>query len=156
METRVCRKCNKEFPLTEEFFKKTKLMSCGFYKTCKKCVAQYTPEYGRYKQLERRHKMTVEEYEERLIEQGGHCALCSARQGDDRRRMAIDHDHACCDKELACGKCNRGILCANCNRKIGFLEVVLKEGTIVPNKGTWLERAMRYLDSYKNTAPTQA
>jgi len=93
--------------------------------------------------------MTVEDYEALLALQGGHCALCPAKNGDDKRRMAVDHSHACCDKELACGKCNRGILCADCNRKVGFLEAVLKEGTIVPKAGTWLDRALQYLDSYR-------
>lgn len=111
----------------------------------------YTPEYGRRKQLERRHKMTVGEYEALLAEQGGHCALCPAVQGDDKRRMAVDHDHKCCDKEVACGKCNRGILCADCNRKVGFLEQILHESFMypVPCYGTWLEGALKYLSKYR-------
>jgi len=109
----------------------------------------YTPEYGRRKQLGRRHKTTPEKYDAQLLSQGGHCALCDAKQGDNKRRMAIDHDHTCCDSELACGECNRGILCANCNRKVGFLEETLREGTIVPTPGTWLDSALKYLDSYK-------
>jgi len=115
----------------------------------------YTPEYGRRKQMERRHKMTVEEYELQLKEQGGHCALCKAVQGDDKRRMAVDHDHTCCDKELTCGKCNRGILCADCNRMVGFLEAILKEALVIPfptligKLESWTGRALRYLDSYK-------
>jgi len=107
----------------------------------------YTPEYGRRKQLQRRHKMTPEQYDAQLYGQGDHCALCSARQGDDRRSMAVDHDHACCDKELTCGNCNRGILCANCNRKVGFLEETLKDtkGELRPLRDTWTARAMDYL-----------
>jgi Recombination endonuclease VII len=111
----------------------------------------YTPEYGRRKQLERRHRITPEQYDAQLKEQGGHCALCPKTQGDDKRRMAVDHSHACCDTELACGKCNRGILCADCNRKVGFLEAVLKEGTIVPILGTWLDRTMQYLKKYQDS-----
>jgi hypothetical protein len=112
----------------------------------------YDPAYGRRKQLERRHKMTVEQYEVQLAEQGGHCALCSAVQGDDKRRMAVDHDHSCCDKELACGKCNRGILCADCNRRVAFLEQILHESftRICGSPGTWLKRALKYLDSYRD------
>jgi recombination endonuclease VII len=119
----------------------------------------YTPEYGRRKQMERRHKMTVEEYETRLAEQGGHCALCPAVQGDDKRRMAVDHDHECCDKELTCGKCNRGILCADCNRMIGFLEATLKEAMVIPKAGTvktmgqpksWTARALDYLAYWRS------
>ena len=112
----------------------------------------YTPEYGRRKQLERRHKMTPEQYDAQLAEQGNHCALCSARQGDDKRSMAVDHDHACCDKEVTCGECNRGILCANCNRKIGFLEEVLKEAFVFPFLGrndSWTGRALKYLTDWE-------
>ena len=147
MITRICTKCGKEFPLDIEHFRAHPRYSEGFKRQCNWC--SYTPEYGRKKQLERRHKMTVEDYEALLALQGGHCALCPAKNGDDKRRMAVDHSHACCDKELACGKCNRGILCADCNRKVGFLEAVLKEGTIVPKAGTWLDRALQYLDSYR-------
>jgi hypothetical protein len=114
----------------------------------------YTPEYGRKMQLERRHKMTVEAYETLLAEQGGHCALCPAIQGDDKRRMAVDHNHKCCDKELACGKCNRGILCADCNRRVAFLEQVLEDALVFPMLGkdnSWLFRALRYLLKYERT-----
>ena len=111
----------------------------------------YTFAYGRRKQLERRQKMTPEQYEAQLAEQGGHCALCPAKNGDAKRLMAVDHSHECCDSEITCGKCRRGILCVNCNRRIGFLEEVLHEtqGTITPQPDTWLDRAIRYLDSYK-------
>jgi len=112
----------------------------------------YTPEYGRRKQLERRHKMTPEQYDTQLKEQGDHCALCPARQGDDKRRMAVDHDHECCDKELTCGNCNRGILCADCNRMVGFLEQVLKDtrGELKPLWNTWTARGMDYLAYWRS------
>ena len=115
----------------------------------------YTPEYGRRKQIERRYKMTVEQYEELLASQGGHCALCPAVQGTHKRRLTVDHDHTCCDREKACGECNRGILCADCNRKLGFLEETLREGTYIANPETWSERALQYLEEYaKETQST--
>jgi hypothetical protein len=148
METRVCRKCTRELPLDIEHFKATKLMPCGSYKTCRKCVAQYTPAYGQMKQLERRYKMTPAQYETKLLEQGGHCALCDAVQYTHKRRLTVDHDHKCCPNQFSCGECIRGILCADCNRRIGFLEQVLSEGTIVPSPGTWLSKALSCLDYY--------
>ena len=160
MVTRICRKCGRELPLTSEYFKTTKLLADGFYKTCKMCVAQYTPEYGRMMQMERRYGITVEQYEEMLALQNGHCALCPNEQGTHKRRLTVDHDHRCCDKEKACGKCNRGILCADCNRKLGFLEHLMKDfpeqryeicevdlrNSVSPD--SWTYRALKYLKQY--------
>jgi hypothetical protein len=98
-----------------------------------------------------RYHMTPTEYDAQLKEQEGHCALCPSTDGDAGRRLHIDHDHACCDgKARACGECNRGLLCGPCNRRLAAVEDVLKMGSVVPNKGTWLERALNYLDSYRD------
>src|ERR1700678_4236491 len=80
----------------------------------------HVPDSSREVRLQYHYKMTVDQYEAQLALQGWHCALCPAVQGDDKRRMAVDHDHKCCPSHKTCGKCNRGILCANCNRKLGF------------------------------------
>jgi hypothetical protein len=101
-----------------------------------------------------RYGTTPAEYDKKLEEQYGHCALCPSTTGDAGRRLHVDHNHDCCKlsppKGRTCGECNRGLLCGPCNRRLATVEAVLKEGTIVPNKGTWLERAMRYLDSYNS------
>ena len=128
----------------------------------------YTPEYGRRMQMERRYGMTIEQYEELLSSQEGHCAFCLAVQGTHKRRLTVDHDHKCCLQEKACGKCNRGILCANCNRMLGFLEQLLKD---FPSErydccevdlrnalqtDSWTRRAMQYLKKYSSkTQETQ-
>ncbi len=109
----------------------------------------HVPDSSREIRLKYHYKITVEEYEKKLVEQGSHCALCDRTQGENQRRMAVDHNHTCCPNHKACGKCNRGILCADCNRKIGFLEAVLKEGTIVPKIGTWLSKALDYVIRYQ-------
>ena len=96
-----------------------------------------------------RYHWTPEQYSEKLEEQGGHCALCDSTDGDAGRRMHIDHNHACCDGEArTCGKCNRGILCGPCNRKLGYLELVLKGGTVIPKAGSWTSLALQYLTQY--------
>lgn len=52
----------------------------------------------------------------RMLEEQGHaCAICR-KPFDESRRLAVDHDHKCCDSKTACGSCVRGLLCANCNR----------------------------------------
>lgn len=101
-----------------------------------------------------RFRMTPEQYDAKLKEQNGHCALCEERSGDANKNLHVDHDHACCSEPItlkrACGKCNRGLLCGPCNRKLAAVESVLKEGSIVPIMGTWLHRAMQYLRFWKH------
>jgi hypothetical protein len=101
-----------------------------------------------------RFRTTPEWYDNKLREQHGHCALCKAKQGDAKKRLHIDHDHECCSEPItlkrACGECNRGLLCGPCNRRLAAVEDVLKMGAITPKLGTWLERALKYLDSYRN------
>lgn len=101
--------------------------------------------------LKNRYSITVEQYEERLANQGGHCALCSAVQPENSRRMAVDHDHKCCRGIKCCGKCIRGILCANCNRKAGFLEEIMSDGMVMPGYNTWTSRALNYIESFRLT-----
>ncbi len=59
----------------------------------------------------RRHKVTAEEYEQMMAQQGGVCVICKQPCGH-YSRLSIDHDHIS-------GKV-RGLLCNNCNRAIGM------------------------------------
>jgi len=151
--TRVCRKCKQEKPLTEEFFQKEKF---GFNSQCRVCRSEYfknwrdkkDPEYLRRKAMKELYNTTIEWYETKLKEQNNRCALCGSTQESHRKRMGVDHDHSCCPKR-GCGKCNRGILCPTCNYRIGQIEFVLESATIVPQKGTWMEKALAYINHYK-------
>jgi Recombination endonuclease VII len=59
--------------------------------------------------------ITLIEYEARLAEQGGGCAVCGDTQTrKDRKYLYVDHDHATGEV--------RGLLCTNCNFAIGHAQ----------------------------------
>lgn len=74
----------------------------------------------------------IAEYERRLGEQGGKCAICRCAP-DPRRRFAVDHNHSS-------GKI-RGLLCTVCNaRVLGRLERFKKRIS--------LEMIQKYLEKF--------
>lgn len=64
--------------------------------------------------IERVYSITPEEYDALYAAQGGRCAICQRSTGK-ARRLAVDHDHACCNGPVSCGLCVRGLLCKFCN-----------------------------------------
>lgn len=62
--------------------------------------------------------LTIEEYDMRLLSQGGVCAICG--EPPEKRRLAVDHDRKCCPGDRSCGKCIRGLLHDVCNRGLGY------------------------------------
>ena len=87
------------------------------------------PDYERRWRLQREYGVTPEWYDEKLAEQGGHCALCPATTVKGKRYLFIDHNHAT-------GKA-RGVLCYRCNTFLSQIE----------NPG-WLSAALAYLARY--------
>lgn len=79
------------------------------------------PELFRGWKLADRFGITLEQYDALLAHQGGTCAGCGTDACKTGRRLAVDHDHACClpnrgsQTAGACGNCVRGILCLSCN-----------------------------------------
>jgi len=105
----------------------------------------------------KKYGTTTEWYLGRLIEQCGVCAICKhlSHHHGTIQRLQVDHNHDCCDtKAKSCGKCNRGLLCAYCNIRLSYLEAILDESymRMEAYDGTWLEKAIKYLDSYKGSA----
>lgn len=72
------------------------------------------------------YRMTPEQYDEMLEQQGGTCAICGLTPWTTSKygtpgRLAVDHDHSCCEGSNSCGRCIRGLLCHACNMGIGTL-----------------------------------
>lgn len=124
---RTCRSCLVTKPAAR--FHHNAKCEGGLEKTCKDCKLERqrkwryeNPEmiqgYRRKSQLRHKFDMEVEDYERLLAAQGGVCRIC-LKACPSGRRLAVDHDHACCPGKVTCGKCIRGLLCTNCNKGLG-------------------------------------
>jgi hypothetical protein len=66
--------------------------------------------------------LTLEQFDLLLTAQGHSCGMCH-KPFSAGQRIAVDHDHACCDEKLrSCGQCVRGLLCLTCNITLGHIE----------------------------------
>lgn len=98
---------------------------------CKACinartVAERTAHPEMYREITVRvYGITLAEYSELLLAQGGVCAVClqpeTQLMNGAVKALCVDHDHACCPSKRSCGKCIRGLLCHFCNMAAGFL-----------------------------------
>jgi hypothetical protein len=107
-----CRRCDQY--LKEENFSK---QSVGKYEAmpyCKSCRKHI----GHTHNL-KRMGISVEKYIQMEKEQGYKCKICG---GLDNKRLAVDHDHSCCNSYPNCGKCIRGLLCSKCNKTLGMID----------------------------------
>lgn len=150
-----CIKCDDTKPTTQ--FHLDKRRNDGLFPWCKDCRRAYVgatrreprrfatkreydidyrarmaaaerTERGRRRYLWTKYRITPEDYDALLVQQGGACAICgdtdptsSSKYGNRAGRFHIDHDHACCPGSGSCGNCVRGLLCFNCNSGIGML-----------------------------------
>jgi hypothetical protein len=72
------------------------------------------PERTWEKDLKRKFGITVAQYNELLLKQGGKCAICKGDQVNGRKRLDVDHCHR--TQKV------RGLLCGFCNRAVGMLK----------------------------------
>lgn len=103
-------------------FSKHKGQPDGHHPQCKECRSKYKPsEESRKKNTERLRKwnrfkvsgFTQEDYDNKLIEQDGKCAICGT-SNSGKMDWCADHDHKTGQK--------RGLLCHKCNTGIGLLQ----------------------------------
>lgn len=118
METKTCRKCKQAKPFSE--FHKNKGKADGHTCLCKQCRKEEQKEKlesdylgtrlkERAANLKRMFGISLNEYDKKLEEQNGVCAICGGlcKSG---KRLAVDHDHKTGQiRELLCGNCNGGL-----------------------------------------------
>jgi hypothetical protein len=99
-----CRRC-------ERYLDKSSFWKTNTYcKDCSKLI-------GHSANL-KRFGMTVDDYITLEKSQNGVCAICKNPE-QNKNRLSVDHNHACCPGTTTCGKCVRGLLCSNCNTFLG-------------------------------------
>jgi hypothetical protein len=75
----------------------------------------YDPRKAHSRNLKRKYKMTLEQYDAMIETQGGACKICGVKPMPNKYGkpvLCVDHDHAT-------GKV-RGLLCHHCNCTIGY------------------------------------
>jgi hypothetical protein len=83
---------------------------------------QSDPNYSKRVHLKKHYRLTLEQYEQMLSEQGYVCKICGKPETSKPHGLSVDHCHST-------GKV-RGLLCGNCNTLLGHAkdstEVLLK------------------------------
>ena len=122
MTTKICTKCAQSKP-HEDFYKtgrKTDKDPDKRHSVCKTCTIarlkkNYNPETYRRQHLRRKYDISLEEYNEMLLLQGGNCAVCHAAEAGGKHNVfVVDHDHVT-------GKV-RELLCKDCNIVLGLVK----------------------------------
>ena len=127
METKICKNCGKEKPLSsfgkvsnrQDKTKKYHMSSCH---TC-----DGNRESSRRAKLKYKYGITPEEYDRLLSEQAGGCAICGGTNG--KKPLYVDHDHIT-------GQV-RGLLCHGCNVAIGHMK---DDASLLRRAAVYLER----------------
>lgn len=129
MNTKLCYTCHEDLPVA--MFHSHKGHPDGLYNHCKPCYnagqrEKYRQGYLRDQQVAyrrryterlkvkrriKRYGVTLEEYERRLAEQGGRCAICRGVETYEHNELCVDHCHA--------SGAVRGLLCSKCNKALG-------------------------------------
>lgn len=133
---KMCWNCEK-VKLINEFYKNTggKL---GLREACIPCVLKRNREWlennpdKKFKRsraaILKKVNLTHEQYEQRVKDQNGGCAICSEK--DEKLSLHVDHDHE--TNEV------RGLLCKRCNSGIGLFRERLD----------LIKKAVEYLENH--------
>ena len=86
----------------------------GYSSWCKTCSAKNKSDIVKLRHKLKRYGITPEEYEAKLKEQDGVCAICGLDGSGYKKGLVVDHCHDC--------GAFRGILCPDCNNANNFLK----------------------------------
>jgi len=140
MSTKPCSMC-KEVKSVDEFDPDPRYKS-GYKSQCRTCKYTSVQRSRLNGHLKLRYGVTVEDWDKRLEEQGGVCAICGLQEtritrpnakkylNGESPRLSMDHSHK---TGLA-----RGLLCYKCNIGIGHLQESIAN----------LEAAIEYLKKW--------
>jgi hypothetical protein len=114
---KTCTGCKETQPIDN--FYKDKNRKDGHYVRCRKCQAEYSrvyrkrfPDKSTHATIKYKYGITLDEYKQKLIDQGNACAICQTKTpGGNKESFFIDHDHETSKV--------RGLLCRSCNLMIG-------------------------------------
>ena len=123
METKVCKKCGENKPLSEYSKKNARGRKPALQPRCKTCANEDTLLWREQQSIERlkdlyykrTYGMSLEEFTFLLNSQQGRCKLCYREvtlDGLSPSRAVVDHCHV--------NGHVRGILCNECNRALGY------------------------------------
>lgn len=118
-ETKVCYKCKIELPFNADFFPRNRNAKYRLAVKCRKCQSTYVVAWQRGVGKEKHRSIvrkcragfTQQEFDQKLAEQGGVCAVCK-QPPSESRTLDSDHCHASGVK--------RGLLCNKCNQALGL------------------------------------
>ena len=124
METRVCRVCGEEKELLTEYYlsRKDPTLKSSYSYECRACCIKRTTDYNlknrphiKDNHLKRTYGITLTEFNKRLDEQNGGCAICGTTEpGGKWKNFHVDHDHE--TRKV------RGLLCNSCNVTLGVVK----------------------------------
>lgn len=101
-----CRECSNRIATERNSTDKGKYARHNSYKRNREKVMD--------QKLQKKFGITLEQYKQILSSQGNKCAICGKTPEENKKMLAVDHNHAT--------NKNRGLLCSSCNICIGFIE----------------------------------
>ena len=116
LETRVCRVCQKEKNLVDDYYlsRKDPTLPSSYSYECKECVVKRTTAYNkknsygvRSRYLRRNYGIGLEDYERLIEQQNYRCAICKTTEagGKFNKRFFIDKDTSGTVRGLLCKSC---------------------------------------------------